>query len=270
MKAEDYLSLDRGKQMQLEESFGFLRDIKVDNIGGQDFMTKDGVPLNAVSKMTEAEFVKDWIIQFALNNSTSENNYFNFIEWGKRSNQHTMAVLIVKDDNPSETIFVVKPLSSYEMSPMERDIMRQASSALQSSLQAKHEGQVPELDPNKIVEKTKEYFADVGNTQIHELVPIEFYHKHKVYPQALRQVIYIRDELFKGQISQEVLFKLKEIFEKEEIEGCATREEYEYVKSVCGEQYIIPEDLLAAHGQKKAAIKINEEDNNTGDDLFSC
>lgn len=269
MNNEEFQSYDRAKQIQLEESFGFLKDIKIDNIGGQDYMTKDGVPLNAVSKMTETEFVRDWLVGFALNNSASSKNYFNFVNWGKQSNQHTMAVLIVKDDDPKETIFVVKPLSSYDMSIMERDILRQASAALHSSLAAKQQGLPSSLNPEMIVSTAGQYMADPAHTPIHQLVPLEFYHKHNLYPEALRKVIYIRDEIFGGNISQEILFKLKDIFEKEDKEGCATREDYEFVKSVCGDDYIIPEDLLEQHGQKPK-INNNENDNNTSNDIMSC
>lgn len=269
MNIDEFEGYDRHKQIQLEESFGFLKDIKIDNIGGQDYMTKDGIPLNAISKMTESEFVKDWLVAFALNNSTSSNNYFNFPAWGAKSNQHTMAVLIVKDDDPSETIFVVKPLSSYEMSVMERDILRQATAALNSSLTAKQQGQRPDLSPEDIVATASQYMEAPTHTPIHQLVPLSFYHKHGLYPEALRKCVYIRDELYKGNIQQETLYKLKEIFEKEDKEGCATREDYEFVKSVCGDDFIIPEDLLTAHGQK-ATIKNNENDNNTSNDLMSC
>jgi len=268
MSYENFVGDNRERQLQLEEAFGFTRELMHQQIDGEKYLSKDGKPLNAITLMKESEFVKNWIIQFALNTSASGNNYFNFPAWGELSNQHTMAVMVVDDEDEDKTLFIIKPFASYEMSDKERDVLQQTHSAMLSSIQASVDGQIPQLSTTFIADEASKHMERPSRKPIHELVPIEFFHKHKVYPYALHAVYYIRDELYKGKIDQSILFKLKDIFEKEEIEGCADRADYEYVKQICGDEYQIPEDKLAAKGDKAPVIN-NEEDNNTGDDILS-
>lgn len=264
---DDYDRLSHDKKLQIQESFGFLNDINVDSFNGDQYLTKDGIPLNAISKMKESEFVKNWLPQFALNNSASNQNYFNFPEWGKISNQHTMCVIIVDDNDPGETLFVIKPLSSYTLTPEERNVLQQTSAALRTSIQATVEGQKPQIETRQIAETMKQHMGKSVHTPIHKLVPDEFYVKHGLYVESLRKVIWMKDEIFKGNIDQPTLFKVKDIFDKEDREGCATREEYEWIKSICP-QFNIPEELLSQHGDNK--VKNNQQDDNTGFDLESC
>jgi|AGFT01.1.fsa_nt_gi hypothetical protein len=269
MNADEFLGMSPEHQAKIRSSFDFLNQLDVQNIGGTDFLTKDGVPLNALRMVKESDFVKEWLVPFALNNTATRNNYFNFPKWGELSNQHTMCVLVVDDNDSSKRLFVVKPLASYEMSPQEREIMRQATAALQTSIQTTLDGQEPELSSDRIVETAKQYITNDVNTPIHELIPTEFYHKHGLYVTALREAVWVRDEFLEGNMSREDFSRFLEIRTKEERDGVATREEYEFIRSFVP-HFEIPEDKLAAHGDKGGQVKNNGDDNNTVIDPMSC
>lgn len=268
MDANEFLGMSPEHQMKIRSSFDFLNGLDVQNIAGTDFLTKDGIPLNALKQLTESEFVKDWLVQFALNNTASHINYFDFPKWGMLSNQHTMCVVIVDDNDTSNRLFVVKPLASYELTPLEREIMRQSSAALQSSIQSTLDGHEPQLSSNQIVEKAKTYFVDDLKTPIQDLIPLDFYHKHKLYVKALRETVWVRDEFLKGNMDRETFNRFLEARSNEERDGCATREDYEFIQSVVP-HFEIPEELLAAHGDK-GEMKNNDSDNNTVIDPMSC
>lgn len=133
---------------------------------------------------------------------------------GELSNQHTMCVMIMSDENPKEVLFVVKPLSSYEMSNEERELMHQSQAALISSLQSKVDGLPGGPDPSHIISKTESLMDNKGNTPIHDLIPKDFYVKHGLYVTALRNAVWLKDNYFNGSATSEVLQKAREIFEK--------------------------------------------------------
>jgi len=268
MTRDEFEGMTPEHQAKIRSSFDFLDKLDVTNIGGTDFLTKDGIPLNALRQVKESDFVREWLVPFALNNTASNNNYFNFPKWGELSNQHTMCVMIVDDNDPNEHLFVVKPLASYEMSPQEREVMRQTTAALQTSIQTTLDGQTPELSSDRIVDTAKQYITQDYNTPIHELVPEAFYHKHGLYLKAMRESVWVRDIFLKGNMTREDFSRFLEVRTKEERDGCATREDYEFVKSIVP-HFEIPEDLLAQNGDKKE-VKNNGDDNNTVIDPMSC
>lgn len=271
--SESFNGMSKANYLKLMEDFKFTEDIGIKDINGEKYMTSEGVPLNAFTEMKESEFVKNWIFQFAVNNTTG-NNYFDFIGWGKISNQHTMSVLVIDDNDSNKILFVVKPVSGYQMTPIERDIMRQTAAAMGNSAREIMDGQIPQLTGEEIISKTNQ-FMDPKKTHIpiHNLVPLDFYHKHNVYPEALRKAFYVRDVVFEGNVDNETLEYVKNVFEKEERDNSATAEEYRMVKLICGSWYTIPEHLLAERKLTADSKEINKNDNDNNvidEDNFTC
>lgn len=260
---------------KMMEDFKFADSVGVTPINGEQYLTTEGVPLNAYTEMTESEFVEKWLLPFAVNDTTGV-NYFNFIEWGKISNQHTMSVLVIDDNDPKKILLVIKPISGYQMTPIERDIMRQTSAAMANSAREIMEGQTPQLDGKDIVDKASTFLdPEKARIPMHDLIPIDFYHKHNVYPEALRKAFYVRDVVFEGKADMETLDFVKKVFETEERDGVASLEDYKLVKLICGAWYTIPEHLLndkTLTASAKETVNINDNDNNreTDEDQPTC
>ena len=181
-------------------------------------------------------------------------------------------MLIVDDNDQDKILLVIRPIASYSLTNEERVMMKHASNAMINSIQETLEGFTPQISGDRIATEINKVVKENVRTPIHEFIPLDFYHKHKVYPEALFKAFYVRDVVYAGrQIQNDVLLKLKSIFEKEEINGGATLEEYRFVKSVCGQWYTIPEDKIL-----DGKVLLNQEDNNTedtqrsDDDMLSC
>lgn len=272
MNQEDYFAMSEANQRTLRNAFSFLGDISETSVTGEKMVSADGIPLNAIKRMKESDFVKDWLMPFALSGRISHHNYFNFPKWGSISNQHTMSILIHEDNDKSSIIFILPPLSDYSLKPDEVELLRKSNGAVHNSIDSIMSTGRAEHHPDEILEVVEQGLShNKERLEMHELVPLSFYHRHGVYVNAIRQMVYVRDVLFNGQIEQSVLEQLLAIFEKEEREGAATLDEYKYVKSVCGVDYNIPYHLLEAKGvSADSTVKNNEEDNNTGIDITSC
>lgn len=243
-------------QAKLRQDFEFLDKIDITKFNGDTpMLTQNGIPLNAITKMTEEVFVRDWIVKFAVNN-TSGKNYFDFEGWSKISNKHTMAVLIVDNNDQSKINYVIKPLANYEMTPRERDIMRQVHSAAHNSINETLAGQTPQVSGDDIAKVVNTMISD-DRVNIHDLVPDELYKKYNVYPEALRRSFYVKDVVYDGlpPIPQNALMAIKGLFEKEERGEVLSMKEHQFIKDICGPWYQIPEGV-------QETVKLNYEDNN--------
>ena len=109
----------------VKEDFRFLEDVKVHKVDGTLMLGDQELPYNVSKVMTEAEFVRDWIMGFALGNSLGI-NYFNSKDWLSFTNNGTRAVMIVENENQSKPIAVIRPLIAHNLTQNEVTIDRKS------------------------------------------------------------------------------------------------------------------------------------------------
>ena len=229
------------RQAIINEDFGWLKEITVHNMDGKLMLGDGDMPFNVAAVLREKDFVKDWLMGFALGNSLGI-NYFNVQEWHKMSNRGTQSVLVVDDND--QPVVLVRPLISHNMTPHDFELMRAVSRHIQQ-VQA---DTTRSKDPNasmRVAGLVKEHLQAKRLT-ITELVSEEFYAKHKIVPEVEQKVYYIKDVIRRGDAPIEDITRSREILYRDHRKETVTADEYRFLHDLSKGEFVIDQKVEAA------------------------
>lgn len=179
----------------LKEDFAFLDSVKVQNINGKLMMSDGELPFSVSTVLYEKDFVRDWLMPFAIGNELGK-NYFKVNEWFQISANGTRAVMVVDDDY--KPVLIIAPMINHNLTQREYQMMEQASRMIHS-----HSADtMKKNDPNAnlgLARALTKALDGKKRTTLTEMVAPEFYLKHGVIPEVEKQIYYIKDNLNNNQ-----------------------------------------------------------------------
>lgn len=187
----------------IENDLGWAKNIKVTEVDGKLMMGNpgDALPFNISHVMKEEEFVKKWMLAFAVGNRLGV-NYFNQGEWFSFSYGGTRAVLIV-GLNPTtgayEPVFAVPPLTTINLTKEDREKLRLAAGVMHAN--SEDASKKNDINANLSVANTladERIGLEAEAMEMSDLVRPEFFAKYNIVPEVERGVYFVRD-VIRGQ-----------------------------------------------------------------------
>jgi len=177
----------------LKEDFAFLENVKVQEINGKLMMSDGELPFNVQTVLYEKDFVRDWMMAFALGNDHGKNYFGSKVnDWMAISGNGTRAVMVVDDDH--KAVLIIAPMISHNLSEREYRMLEQASRMIHS-----HSADtMKKNDPNANLGLAKALTKALDGKKrvtLTEMIAPEFYAKWGVIPEVEKQVVYIKDTL---------------------------------------------------------------------------
>jgi hypothetical protein len=230
----------------IENDLGWAKHIKVTEIDGKLMMGNNGkkdLPYNISHVMKEEEFVKKWMLAFAVGNRLGV-NYFNQGEWFSFSYGGTRAVLIV-GLNPStgayEPIFAVPPLTTINLTKEDREKLRLAAGVMHAN--SEDAAKKNDINANLSVANTladARIGLEAPAMEMSDLVRADFFAKYNIVPEVERGVYYIRDVVREGQPTKiEDLDRARNILHRDHLGKQVTKAEYEFLHELSLGTFII-------------------------------
>lgn len=214
----------------IADDFRFLESVKIHNVDGSLMLGDEELPYNVSKVMTEEEFVRDWLMGFALGNSLGI-NYFNSAAWLSFTNNGTRAVMIVDDKDKTKPLVVVRPLIAHNLTQNEIAVLRRLNERLHSLSGDTMNGANPHASLG-LARGVGEMLEGVERLTLTAMIPAEFYEKHGINPEAEQKVYYTKDILNEGRRPIEDINKLRPIFYKLEKGESITKEEKAFVSDI--------------------------------------
>jgi len=265
---------------QLSNDFGWLDELKVTVIDGRPALgsklDNGDLPFNVSKVMLETEFVRDWLLRFALGNTIGV-NYFNLPEWGKFTENGVRSVLVgnVNEEGTFEPSLIVPPLITNLLSPEDFQKLRDASVRIHAN--------------NEDTMKKKDLTANYGiakmlvdeklgiqakQVRYSDLITPSFFAKYKIVPEVEQQLYYIRDVVRKGRkvtTDIEDLNKARDILFRDHMREKVSNDEYFFVYELSLQTYILDGKLITLREEEAAAAAAAANEENEGDiDPLSC
>ena len=219
----------------IENDLGWAKNIKVTEVDGKLMMGNpgDALPFNISHVMKEEEFVKKWMLAFAVGNRLGV-NYFNQGEWFNFSYGGTRAVLIV-GLNPTtgvyEPVFAVPPLTTINLTKEDREKLRLAAGVMHAN--SEDASKKNDINANLSVANTladERIGLEAEAMEMSDLVRPEFFAKYKIIPEVERGVYYIRDVVREGQKTDpDDLYRAHKILRRDYLGKQVTKDEYKFL-----------------------------------------
>lgn len=230
----------------IENDLGWAKNIKVTEIDGKLMMGNNGkkdLPYNISHVMKEEEFVKKWMLAFAVGNRLGV-NYFNQGEWFSFSYGGTRAVLIV-GLNPStgayEPIFAVPPLTTINLTKEDREKLRLATGVMYAN--SEDAAKKNDINANLSVANTlsdDRIGLEAPAMEMSDLVNPAFFAKYKIIPEVERGVYYIRDVVRAGQVTDpDELHLAHKILRRDHLGKQVTKDEYKFLHELSLGTFVI-------------------------------
>lgn len=229
----------------IENDLGWAKDIKVTEVDGRLMMGNKGdkLPFNISHVMKEEEFVKKWMLAFAVGNRLGV-NYFNQGEWFSFSYGGTRAVLIV-GLNPTtgvyEPIFAVPPLTTINLTKEDREKLRLAAGVMHAN--SEDASKKNDINANLSVANTladERIGLEAEAMEMSDLIRPEFFAKYKIIPEVERGVYYIRDVVRAGQpTNPDELHRAHKILRRDHLGKQVTKEEYQFLHELSLGTFVI-------------------------------
>lgn len=230
----------------IENDLGWAKNIKVTEINGKLMMGNNGkkdLPYNISHVMKEEEFVKKWMLAFAVGSRLGV-NYFNQGEWFSFSYGGTRAVLIV-GLNPStgtyEPIFAVPPLTTINLTKEDREKLRLAAGVMHAN--SEDAAKKNDINANLSVANTladERIGLEAPPMEMSDLVRADFFAKYNIVPEVERGVYYIRDVVRDGQPTKvEDLDRARSILHRDHFGKQVTKDEYQFLHELSLGTFII-------------------------------
>lgn len=220
------------------EDFRWLEDIKVHKIDGKLLLGDAELPYNIGHIFYEKEFVKKYLMAFALGNYHGI-NYFPIEFWASITNNGTRAVLVVDDDH--KPTLLVPPLLAHKLTPEDFRIMRAVSWHMHHQSADTQFGK----DPNLNLRMSKEITNRMDETKritYTEMILPEFYAKYNIVPEVEQKIYYIKD-IVRGKkdpiSASDVNDKLRPIMYKLHKGEAITKDERAFVIDAVRDKFII-------------------------------
>lgn len=229
------------RQAIINNDFGWLNDIKLHEVDGRIMLGDDNNPFNISTVLRESDFVKNWIMGFALGNDLGI-NYFNARDWHAMTNRGTRAALIV--DANEKPVCLVRPMISHNLTARDFELLRGASQHIQQ-VQA---DTTRSTDPNAsmgVAQMVAENL-EAKRLTITDLVPAEFYEKHGIIPAVEKKIYYIKDIIRRGEAPIEEITRSRDILYRDHRKQVVTAEEYKFLFELSKGDFIIDDKIADA------------------------
>lgn len=226
------------RDLIINEDLGWLQQMKVHRVDGKLMLGEEDsdLPFNVSHIIEESEFVKKWLMPFALGNSLGV-NYLPVKEWYEFTFNGTRAVLVVKQDEETGKMLpslLVPPLISHSLTDDDRELLRKASAVIyvNSKDVMKANNMNANLEVAEIL-RNPEVGLKAKPLTMTELINPAFYEKYGIVPEVEQKVYYIRDIIRKGQETKlEDLTKARPILYRDHKGEPVTREEYRFLSEL--------------------------------------
>lgn len=223
------------RQAIIAEDFGWLKEIQILKIDGKLMLGgDDNMPFNVAAVLRESDFVKDWLMGFALGKDHGV-NYFNAPKWHEISNRGTQSVLVVDDND--QPVLLVKPLIAHNMTPHDFEMMRAVSRHIQQVQADTTRSQDPNASMG-VASMVKKHIQAKRLT-ITELVSPEFYAKYGIIPVVEQKIYYIKDIIRQNKAPIEDINKSRDILYRDHRKEPVTVEEYKFIEELSLGNFII-------------------------------
>jgi hypothetical protein len=183
----------------LMEDLGWLGEISIHRVNGKLMLGDGALPFTVGHIMSEKEFVRQWLIQFAVANDVGNGrSYFNLEEWLSFTENGQRSVMIVTDEEKPRPLMVVQPLLSHNLTQQDHDLMRKASILIHNS----SANSMTKNNPNsnlRVAAGVAEVLSHVKPKTLTDMILPEFYERHSIIPLVEKQIYYIRDSIREGQ-----------------------------------------------------------------------
>lgn len=225
----------------IENDFGWLADIKVLNVNGRLMMGEGDMPFNVAAVLREKDFVKEWLMPFALGNDLGT-NYFPTQKWYELSNRGTRAVLVV--DDADKPVCLVRPLVSNNLTPRDFEMLKMVSKHIEQ-VQA---DTMRSTDPNATMGMARMVKENIQAKRltITDLVEPGFYAKHGINPSAEKKVYYIKDNINRGEADIKDINRSREILYRIEKNEKVSVEELKFLEKLSKGEFIIDDKIKDA------------------------
>lgn len=221
----------------IEEAFGWLKDYSVTEIDGKRMMTAKGeqVPFNVKAVLLESQFVRDWLIPFALGISNGR-NYFPVAQWMDISEDGSQSVMVVTDEKPHKPLLIIPPLSSNNMGPEQFRAFRKIEHAIKVIANDGQRSADP-MASAALAGQSKNALKDVKQRTITELVSPWYYESKGIVPLVEQQLYFIYENINNKAISLDELSAARPILYKAHRNEFVSNEEKELINRLVKEQY---------------------------------
>jgi len=271
----------------IENDLGWARNVKVHEIDGKLMMGNDGqgaLPYNVSHVMKEEEFVKKWMLAFAVGNRLGV-NYFNQGEWFSFSYGGTRAVLIVSQNAATgayEPAMLVPPLTTINLTKEDREKLRLAAGVMHAN--SEDASKKNDINANLSVANTladERIGLEAKPMEMSDLIKPEFFAKYNIVPEVERGVYYIRDVLRAGQKTEiDDLTKARDILWRDNQGKQVTKAEYQFLHELSlgnydisnkeGVDYLTDSNASVADEVNKETQQVQSKAPTAPDSPFEC
>lgn len=190
------------RELMIKEDLGWLDQLQVHEIDGKLMLGEEGsdLPMNISHLMNEEEFVRKWLLAFALGNHLGI-NYFPSAEWFKLTFNGTRAVLVVRKDKEGKVtpVLLIQPLITHSLTEEDRDLLRRAAEVIyiNNHDEMKKNNVNANLEVAQVL-ANPEVGLKAKPTTYTDLIPMEYFREKGINPLVEQQIYYIRDVVRKG------------------------------------------------------------------------
>lgn len=245
----------------LNEDLHFLTEMSIHNADGKRYLGTEKRAFNIGWRLSESQFVREWLIQFALGNDSGI-NYFNGNLWVEETNKGRLCVEVYADNNPDKTVLIIPPIIATSLNINDYAVIRKAVEIMNSNIADENKTMNP--DSNLPVARELAKYLNGKRTTLTDMVPEHFYKKHGVVPLVEKQCFFIRDVINADkELDVDDLYKLREILYRKHSEEVISVKDREFC------------DGLSRGNIQWEKVKENDNTNNSNeekdeDDPLSC
>lgn len=244
------------RERMIESAFGWLRDVDVMEVDGKKVMVNKGetVPYNVAEIIKESDFIRDWLMLFALGRDHGL-NYFPTQDWIDISGDGLQSVMITTDEG--RPLFLIPPLIVTNIGPKEQRMLRNLELAIKQIAADEQMKHLPHASAH-LAHKVGDGLAGVKPFSITDMVPDWYYASKGIIPEAEKQVNFIRQRVNPAATIEE-LNRSREIFYKILRKEPVTTEEKKFIVELTKGSYSFegytPASTQAPAEQKEEAKK---------------
>lgn len=264
---------------EIEQRIRKIKEITYHEVDGKKIALYDGLPIENTKLINESEFVDRWLFNFAMgwvNIKGQDRLYFPINQWNRfaanlnekgipLSKEGRAAILVITDDQ-KEILFKIDPLNNPNFTPEEQQRLQDISGFLSQASSASKENQSEYLNMgSKFVKETL-----VKTTySITDVIPNWFYKKHDLYPVAVKQSIFLKDNYGIDPKSDEFInASLSFVKLQKGIE--LTKEEKENILHLTNNEFNFENNVTPLKDVKDETVINNNQEDNVIDDPFEC
>lgn len=246
------MSMDKNtRDLIIDNDLGWLKDLTVHEVDGKILLGEGGendeLPMNVSHVMLEDEFIRNWMIPFALGNRLGA-GYFRLNEWYKFSFNGTRAVMVVNRNPETQLlrpVLLIPPLITHNLT--DEDYAKLRGAAL--VIHANSEDTMRKNDMNASLKVAQVLSDDAIGLKarpmsLTDLVNPAYFARHKIVPEVETNVYWIRDFIRKGQETKiEDLNKAREIFFRDHIGEPVSKDEWKFIHELSLGEFKLDEKL---------------------------